>query len=130
SPLAAIFGTITGIRNYLFDRKIIKSVRFDFPVIGVGNLRAGGTGQTPHIEYLITLLQYTYKIATLSRGYGRKSHGFLIAVRHSTASQIGDEPRDLKKKFPLTVVAVGEDRVLSVPAILAEHQDVDVLLLD
>jgi len=121
---------VTQFRNFLYDKKIFKSVRFDFPVIGVGNLSAGGTGKTPHIEYLIFHLQYLYKVATLSRGYGRKSHGFVLADDNSTASQIGDEPRQFKKKFPETIVSVCENRVLGVPKILHERVDTDVLLLD
>lgn len=129
-PIAAVYGFITACRNYLYDKKILKSIRFDFPVIGIGNLSAGGTGKTPHIEYLIFHLQYLYRVATLSRGYGRKSYGFVMADQHSTAQQIGDEPRQFKKKFPDTIVAVGEDRVLALPKILHERPETDVILLD
>ncbi len=96
----------------------------------VGNLSAGGTGKTPHIEYLIFLLQYVYRVSTLSRGYGRRSHGLVIADASSTALQIGDEPRQFKAKFPETVVSVCEDRVLAVPRLLGEHPEIDVILLD
>ncbi|HLP52258.1 MAG TPA: tetraacyldisaccharide 4'-kinase [Chitinophagales bacterium] len=129
-PIVAVYGFITASRNYLYDKKILKSIRFDFPVIGVGNLSAGGTGKTPHIEYLIFHLQYLYRVATLSRGYGRKSYGFLMADNFSTSTQIGDEPRQFKKKFPETIVTVGEDRVLALPKILHERPDTDVILLD
>ena len=108
----------------------MKAARFDFPVILVGNLTAGGTGKSPHIEYLISLLQYTYKVATLSRGYGRRTHGLVIAEQNSTALQIGDEPRQFKTKFPDTVVSVCEDRVLAVPKLLGDHSEIDVILLD
>ena len=108
----------------------MRGARFDFPIILVGNLTAGGTGKSPHIEYLISLLQYNYKVATLSRGYGRRSHGLVIAEANSTALQIGDEPRQFKTKFPETVVSVCEDRVLAVPKLLGEHPEVDVILLD
>lgn len=114
----------------MYDRKIFKSVRFDFPIIGVGNLSAGGTGKSPHIEYLLALTQYILKTATLSRGYGRRSHGFVIADYNTTALQVGDEPAMFKQKFPEAVVAVGEDRVLAVPKLLDAHPDVDVLFLD
>ncbi len=130
SPVALLYGAITAFRNYLFDKEIIKSFRFDFPLIGVGNLSAGGTGKTPHVEYLISLLQYTYRVATLSRGYGRRSHGFVLAGTNSSADDIGDEPRQFKKKFPDTIVAVGENRVLAVPRILDAHPETDVILLD
>jgi tetraacyldisaccharide 4'-kinase len=125
-----LYGLITWLRNWLYDKKIFKSVRFDFPVISVGNLSAGGTGKTPHIEYLIFLLQYLYKVATLSRGYGRSSSGFKLAEYNTGAVEIGDEPRQFKFKFPDTIVAVGEDRVLAVPKILDARPDTDVILLD
>ena len=114
----------------MYDRKIFKAVRFDFPMILVGNLTVGGTGKTPHIEYLISLLQYVYKVATLSRGYGRRSHGFVIGEASATTNEIGDEPRQFKAKFPETVVSVSEDRVLAVPRLLSEHPELDVILLD
>jgi tetraacyldisaccharide 4'-kinase len=120
----------TGLRNFLYDRKIFKSVRFDFPVIGVGNLTVGGSGKTPHIEYLIQLLQYNYKVATLSRGYGRKTHGFVLADEKSTSADIGDEPRQFKTKFPETAVSVCEDRVLGVPRLLGEAPGTELILLD
>lgn len=129
-PLSLAYGLGSAFRNWLYNRQYFRSVRFDFPVISIGNLTAGGTGKTPHTEYLIFLLQYVYKVATLSRGYGRKSHGFLIATPQSTANDIGDEPRQFKAKFPDTIVAVGEDRVLAIPRILQEQPDVDVILLD
>lgn len=128
--MALLYGVATWARNYLYDKGVFKSVRFDFPVIGVGNLSAGGTGKTPHIEYLIQLLQYNFKVATLSRGYGRTSHGFQLADAFSTANQIGDEPMQFKVKFPETIVAVGEDRVLSIPRILHECPETEIILLD
>ena len=105
-------------------------MRFDFPVISVGNLSVGGTGKTPHVEYLIHLLQYVHKVATLSRGYRRSTHGFVIANPQSTASQIGDEPKQFKVKFPETIVTVCEDRVLAIPRILGAHPETDVILMD
>lgn len=125
-----VYGAVTAFRNYLYDKKILKSVRFDFPVIAIGNLSAGGTGKTPHTEYLIHQLQYLYRVATLSRGYGRRTQGFLLANHASTAKQIGDEPLQFKTKYPETIVAVGEDRVLAVPRILDQRPDTDVILLD
>src|SRR5687768_9422870 len=106
---------VTALRNYLYDKKVWKSVRFDFPIVSVGNLTVGGTGKTPHIEYLVFLLQYVFKVATLSRGYGRSAPGFFIADAHSTANEIGDEPMQFKRKYPDTIVTVCEDRVLAVP---------------
>ena len=121
-PFALIYGLITAFRNYLYDKKVFKSVKFDFPVVLVGNLSAGGTGKTPHVEYLIFLLQYVYKVATLSRGYGRRSHGFVVGDENATALQIGDEPKQFKTKFPETIVSVCEDRVLAVPRLLGEYE--------
>ncbi len=114
----------------MYDRKIFKSVRFDFPIIGVGNLSAGGTGKSPHIEYLLALTQYILKAATLSRGYGRRSHGFVVADAAASALQVGDEPAMFKQKFPEVMVAVGEDRVLAVPRILDAQPDTDIIFLD
>lgn len=114
----------------LYNRNFFRSVKFDFPVIAVGNLTAGGTGKTPHVEYLIFLLQYVNRVATLSRGYGRTTHGFLIADSNSSSTEIGDEPRQFKTKFPETLVAVGEDRLLSIPKILQAQPETDVIILD
>lgn len=130
APFALIYGALTGFRNFLYDKKIFKSTRFDFPIISVGNLSAGGTGKTPHIEYLIVTLQYLFKVATLSRGYGRKSHGFVLADFNTPATQIGDEPRQFKAKYPETIVSVCEDRVLGVPQLLTGAPQTDVILLD
>lgn len=105
-------------------------MRFDFPIIGVGNLSAGGTGKTPHIEYLLALTQYILTAATLSRGYGRRTHGFVIAPDNADAQQVGDEPAMFKQKFPEAVVAVGEDRVMAVPKLLDARPDTDVIFLD
>jgi len=99
-PFSVLYGLITSIRNFLFDKGILKSYSFDLPVIAVGNLSVGGTGKTPLIEYLIRLLSPEYKIATLSRGYKRKSEGFVLADKNSDAAILGDEPYQFYKKFP------------------------------
>lgn len=129
-PASWVFRVITGIRNYLYDSKILRSVRFEFPVISIGNLSSGGTGKTPHTEYLILLLQYIYQVATISRGYGRKTSGFKIADENSTAETIGDEPLQFRQNYPETVVCVSEDRVLAVPRLLTAYPALDVILLD
>lgn len=129
-PLALVYGLVTGLRNWMYDREFFRSVKFDFPVIAVGNLTVGGTGKTPHVEYLIALLQYLNKVATLSRGYGRKTHGFLVASPQTTAKDIGDEPRLFKAKFPDTIVSVGEERMLAIPKLLTQHPETDVIILD
>src|SRR6185312_16616068 len=107
------------------------SVKFDTKVIAVVNLTVGGTGKTPHVEYLIRLLKDRYKAATLSRGYGRKTKGILIADAQVTADTLGDEPMQFYKKFSQDIaVAVGEERALAIPTILFEKPDTQVILLD
>lgn len=125
-----MYGNLAAFRNYLYDKKYLKAVRYDVPTIAIGNLTVGGTGKSMMVEHLIELLQYRYRIATLSRGYGRTSHGFVLADAFSSAAQIGDEPRLFKWKYPETAVAVGEDRVLAVPKLLDAHPETDVILLD
>ena len=129
-PLARVYQAVTDLRNYLFDTKMIRSASFEIPIISVGNLSVGGTGKTPHIEYLLHQLKYVYQVGTLSRGYGRKSHGFVLADRNSTAVSIGDEPLIFKIKNPEATVAVGEERALAVPRMLQENPALDVILLD
>ena len=109
-PFAILYGFITGIRNFLFDKGILKSYSFDIPIIAVGNLSVGGTGKTPQIEYLIRLLSPKYKVATLSRGYKRKSEGFILADSTSNAEILGDEPFQFYKKFNTIQVAVDANR--------------------
>lgn len=129
-PLAVLYGSITSIRNLLFDVGILKSYSFDIPVIAVGNLSVGGTGKTPQIEYLIRLLSDKYKIATLSRGYKRKSKGFILADSLSNATILGDEPFQFYKKFPNIQVAVDTDRKNGITQLLLQHKKPDIILLD
>jgi len=129
-PFAVIYGIITFVRNKLYDLKILKSYSFDFPVISVGNLSVGGTGKTPHIEYIIRLLKENYSVCTLSRGYKRKTKGFVLADNNSNALQIGDEPMQFKNKFDDIRVAVDEDRVDGIKKLKDKYPDIDVFLLD
>ncbi len=129
-PLALCYGCLMFFRNLLFDWHILKSVQFPVPVISVGNLSMGGTGKTPHIEYLINLLKDKYFIGTLSRGYGRKSDGFIIASRRSNVKYIGDEPLQYVKKFNNIKVAVDEKRVRGIRNMLQKYPDIKVILLD
>lgn len=129
-PFALLYGLITSIRNYLYDKGILKSYTFDVPVIVVGNLSVGGTGKTPQIEYLIRLLSSKYAIATLSRGYKRKSNGFVLADAHATSSQLGDEPFQYYKKFPQIQVAVDADRRNGITQLLNLPSKPEVILLD
>jgi tetraacyldisaccharide 4'-kinase len=129
-PFARLYQLITDLRNYLYDAKVFKSVSFEIPIISVGNLSVGGTGKTPHTEYLIQLLKYVYQVGTLSRGYGRKSHGFILADRDATAATIGDEPMIFHVKYHEATVAVAEERVIAIPRMLSANPALDVILLD
>ncbi|MGG9972149.1 tetraacyldisaccharide 4'-kinase [Ferruginibacter sp. SUN002] len=129
-PFSLIYGGIIGIRNWLFNKNYLKSSTFNFPIICVGNLAVGGTGKTPMTEYLITILKDRYKVATLSRGYKRKTKGFGIANKETTALEIGDEPMQFHQKFPDVTVAVGEERLVAIPQLLHEKPDTQVIVLD
>jgi RNA polymerase sigma-70 factor (ECF subfamily) len=109
-PLSWLYGTVVSFRNWLFNKNILKQRSFSIPIICVGNITAGGTGKTPHIEYLIRLLSPKFKVAVLSRGYKRKSKGFLIVDTNSNVRNVGDEPLQIKKKFPDTLVVVDKNR--------------------
>jgi len=122
-PFSFIYGLVVKVRNYLFDIRLLKSVAFKLPVICVGNLSAGGTGKTPHVEYLIRLLQNHQKIAVVSRGYLRKSKGFVLADAHSTVAKVGDEPMQYINKFKNVLVAVDEDRCHGIQKLIAEQPE-------
>ncbi|WP_161887682.1 tetraacyldisaccharide 4'-kinase [Pontibacter russatus] len=128
-PFSLLYGGVTLVRNYLYDREVLPSRRFSLPVIAVGNLTVGGTGKTPHVEYLLRLLQ-SYKTATLSRGYKRQSKGFLLADSESTAATLGDEPFQYHRDFPGVAVAVCEDRVAGIGQLLQRVPEVEVVVLD
>ena len=129
-PFAILYGFITSIRNFLFDKGILKSTSFDVPVIAVGNLSVGGTGKTPQIEYLIRLLSDRYKVATLSRGYKRKSEGFVLADATSNAEILGDEPFQFYQKFPNVQVAVDANRKNGITQLLSQKNKPEIILLD
>ena len=130
SPRSWLYGLGVKFRNMLFESGILKSKSVSVPVISVGNITVGGTGKTPHVEYLIRLLQDKTKVAVLSRGYKRKSHGFQTATESSSAQMIGDEPYQIKKKFPKVIVAVDKKRVHGIEMLNAQSPDIDVILLD
>ncbi|TDE04652.1 tetraacyldisaccharide 4'-kinase [Flavobacterium hiemivividum] len=129
-PFAILYGFITSIRNFLFNQGIFKSYSFDLPIIAVGNLSVGGTGKTPQIEYLIRLLSEQYKVATLSRGYKRKSEGFILADGGSNAEILGDEPFQFYTKFKNIQVAVDANRKNGIEKLLSQPQKPEVILLD
>ncbi|MFO8066944.1 MAG: tetraacyldisaccharide 4'-kinase [Bacteroidales bacterium] len=129
-PFAIIYGIVVFIRNKLFDWGLLKSVKFKVPVIGVGNLSAGGTGKTPHVEYLIELLSQDYKVAILSRGYKRTTKGFLIVNQNSTSKEVGDEPLQVFHNYPDVTVAVDEKRVRGINKLLKTDPGIQVIILD
>ena len=131
-PLSWLYGLGVNFRNMLFEMGILKSRSFDVPVISVGNITVGGTGKTPHVEYLIRLLKDNFKVAVLSRGYKRKTHGFLRADKNSTVRDIGDEPFQMKTKFPDITVAVDGKRTRGITQLTSGDSDSqpDVILLD
>ena len=129
-PLSLIYGFIVSIRNVLFNLKILKSTEFGIPVISVGNITVGGTGKTPHIEYLIKLLSDEFNIAVLSRGYKRKTRNFILAAPESGIYDIGDEPKQLKQKFPDVHIAVDRKRVHGIFNLLQRVKDLKAILLD
>lgn len=129
-PFTLIYFIITWLRNKLYDSGMYRSVTFSIPVITVGNLSVGGTGKTPHIEYIVRLLRFDQQIATMSRGYRRKTKGFILADPTTTASEIGDEPMQFHLKFPEVSVAVCEERVTGIPELIGIKPDISVILLD
>lgn len=126
-PFSLVYGLVVIMRNWFYDTGIFESKEFDLPVIAVGNLEVGGAGKSPMTEYLIHLLKTGHKLATLSRGYGRTTKGFLIADDSATATQIGDEPAQFKHKFPEVTVAVCEKRVAGIEELKTSH---NLIILD
>lgn len=118
------------MRNKLYDSHLLFSKQFDIPLIIVGNLSVGGTGKSPHIEYLIRLLKSNLNVATLSRGYGRETDEFVLANSNSSAEEIGDEPRQFKNKFPDVEVAVDKSRVNGISKLLKDFPQLNLILLD
>ena len=131
-PFSWLFEMIVRLRNALFDMEIIKSRAYDVPVISVGNITVGGAGKTPHTEYLVRLLKKHVKVAVLSRGYKRKTRGYLLANSQSTMQEIGDEPMQMKTKFPDLTIAVDGNRRRGIDRLTHDEdtKDTDVILLD
>ena len=129
-PVSLLYWLVIYFRNLLYDKELIRSATFGLPLISVGNLAVGGTGKSPMVEYLVELLKPQYQVATLSRGYRRRTKGFALAKPDSTALEIGDEPLALYRKFPDIPVAVGEERLLAIPELLHDHPTIQAILLD
>ena len=132
TPLSWLYGCGVGLRNFMYEVGILKSKSYDVPIINVGNITAGGTGKTPHTEYIIRLLQDSNQVAVLSRGYKRKSKGFVLADMSTPMSMIGDEPYQMKKKFPKIHMAVDKDRCHGIERLISKSTkpEVDIILLD
>ena len=129
--LSWLYGVGVGFRNLLYDEHVLHSFKPALPTICVGNLAVGGTGKTPHVEYLVRLLTANgYRVAVLSRGYKRRTKGFVEADDKATAASIGDESMQLKRKYPGLVVAVCEDRYIGIRRLKRRHADLDVVVLD
>ena len=129
-PLSLIYGLITAFRNWLFDQELLPSTEFKLPVISVGNLAVGGTGKTPHTEFILRIIQDEWKTAVLSRGYKRKTRGFYLADANSDSKTLGDESFQIHQKFPKVSVAVDEKRVHGVQTLQDLIPDIQVIILD
>lgn len=129
-PFALVYWVVIAVRNWLFDKNILKTAEFGLPLVNVGNLSVGGTGKSPMVEYLLVLLKDQFKVATLSRGYKRKTKGYALADDDTTALEIGDEPMQFHLKFPDVPVAVGEQRIEAIPQLLHDKPETQAIILD
>ena len=129
-PISLVYWIITSIRNIFFEIGIFKENKFNIPIIGVGNITVGGTGKTPHSQYISELLQKKFKIAILSKGYGRKTKEFKYVNINSNCNEVGDEPLQMKKNLPKEIVAVDHKRVNGLNKIMKEHPSVNCIILD
>jgi len=129
-PFSLLYWLGIAIRNWFYDKKLLPSGSFGLPIICVGNLSIGGTGKSPMVEYLVRLLQPEFRIATLSRGYKRRTTGYALADERTTALDIGDEPMQFHLKFPSLPVAVGEERMVAIPQLLHDRPDTQAIILD
>ncbi len=129
-PFSALYGSIVAVRNWMYDRGIAHSTSFSTPLISVGNLAIGGTGKTPHVEYVLQLLKPQFKTAMLSRGYKRKTRGYILADEKASSTRIGDEPYQVYLKNKDTIVAVDENRVRGVKNLLKQFPQINAIVLD
>ena len=129
-PLSWLYGMVVHIRHKLFDLKILRSEEFDIPVVGLGNLTVGGTGKTPVAELLLERFSEHYRVGVLSRGYRRKTKGFVLSTPTSSARTIGDEPRQMKLKYPSVPVAVCEKRAEGIRLLRKAHPEIELIILD
>lgn len=130
APLSILYGIGVYINNLAYRYGILQSTKFDIPTICIGNLTIGGSGKTPHVEFLIRYLRQYIKVATLSRGYKRKIPGFLVVQPTNNAAEVGDEPIQFKRKYRDVMVAVSEDRTFAIPKMLMQQPRLQAILLD
>lgn len=129
-PASWVYGWVVHLRNYLFDAGLLRSEKFSIPIICVGNITVGGTGKTPMSEMIIDYMSRHHKVALLSRGYGRKTKGYIEVTASSHYREVGDEPLQIKLKYPKAVVVVCEKRVEGIKRLQQEHPEVDLIILD
>ncbi|HMU47445.1 MAG TPA: tetraacyldisaccharide 4'-kinase [Chitinophagaceae bacterium] len=129
-PFSLFYWLGIAIRNWLYDKNILKSASFGLPIICVGNLSVGGTGKSPMVEYLLLNFKTKFRLATLSRGYKRKTKGYALANAQTTALELGDEPMQFFLKFPEIPIAVGEERIEAIPQLLHDRPETQAIILD
>lgn len=125
-----LYGIVVAVRNFLYDSSLLRSEKFDIPIICVGNLTVGGTGKTPMVEYLVEKLKSNYNIVVLSRGYKRRTKGYVVVGQTDKYINVGDEPLQIKKKFPQIKVVVCEDRNFAIHKIQSDFKDVNLIIMD
>ncbi len=131
TPISIIYGVITAVRNWMFEHHILPQEEFNVPIVSIGNLTVGGTGKTPHTEFIVGLLAMDYNIAVLSRGYKRKTKGFLLANSNSTPDSIGDEPLQMYQKLGARVkIAVCENRRKGIKELIEQFPEISLIVLD
>lgn len=130
APASWLYGMGVNIRHFLYNVGVFKSEEFDIPIVCVGNLTVGGTGKTPTTEYLVQMLSSYYNVAILSRGYKRKTKGFVLCEPNMSYRRIGDEPKQMKMKFPSIPVAVCEDRREGIKQLRKHHREINLIILD
>ncbi len=129
-PVALLYGLGASLNDYLYTKRILRSITFSVPVVSIGNLSVGGSGKSPHVEYLIQLLSPYIKVGVISRGYGRKSRGFRMVNRMDKAENTGDEPLQIKRKNPAIPVAVSESRGTGIPKLIGKYPDMQGVIMD
>ncbi len=129
-PAVIIYRSVVVLRNFCYDNNIFKSKEYNLPVISIGNISVGGTGKTPHTEFMLNMLKSEFKVAVLSRGYKRKTKGFRIVETTDLHTESGDEPLQIKQKFPDVIVSVCESRNTGIEKLRDLYPDLNLIILD